>query len=84
MKGRKVCVIGAGLSGISQALGRQANGNEVTVFEKRAEVGGVLQSKSVEGFLLDYGANTLSLRLRKTEEFLKHLSLIHISEPTRH
>jgi len=72
MKGRKVCVIGAGLSGISQALGRQANGNEVTVFEKRAEVGGVLQSKSVEGFLLDYGANTLSLRLRKTEEFLKH------------
>mgnify|MGYP006264541517 FL=1 len=72
MKERKVCVIGAGLSGISHALDKQANGNDVTVFEKNAEVGGVLQSKNIEGFLLDYGANTLSLRLRKTEEFLKH------------
>ena len=60
MKERKVCVIGAGLSGISHALDKQANGNNVTVFEKNAEVGGVLQSKNIEGFLLDYGTNAKS------------------------
>ena len=69
MSDKKICVLGAGLSGISHALNRQSLGQEVTVYENKSVIGGVLQSKKINGFLLDYGANTLSLRLKKTEEF---------------
>ena len=75
MSDKKICVLGAGLSGISHALHRQSLGEEVTVYENNSEVGGVLQSKRINGFLLDYGANTLSLRLKKTEEFLKRYNI---------
>ena len=75
MSDKKICVLGAGLSGISHALNRQSLGQEVTIYENKSVIGGVLQSKKINGFLLDYGANTLSLRLKKTEEFLKHYDI---------
>jgi len=75
MSDKRVCVLGAGLSGISHALQRQSLDQEVTVYENNSVVGGVLQSKKINGFLLDYGANTLSLRLKKTEEFLKRYNI---------
>ena len=75
MSDKRVCVLGAGLSGISHALQRQSLDHEVTVYENNSVVGGVLQSKKINGFLLDYGANTLSLRLKKTEEFLKRYNI---------
>ena len=45
------------------------------MYENNSVLGGVLQSKKINGFLLDYGANTLSLRLKKTEEFLKRYNI---------
>ena len=75
MSDKRVCILGAGLSGISHALQRQSLDHEVTVYENNSVVGGVLQSKKINGFLLDYGANTLSLRLKKTEEFLKRYNI---------
>ncbi len=76
MVSTKTCVLGAGLSGISQALRRQWNGEEVCVLEKSNEIGGVLQSRSINGFLLDYSANTLSVRNKRTEEFLERNKIL--------
>ena len=61
MESKKVCVLGAGLSGISHALDRQDRGQEVTIIDRNNEVGGVLKSKKTQGYLLDFGANTLSV-----------------------
>ena len=67
-RNKKVCVLGAGISGICQALAREEKGEDVTVFEKQSQVGGVLKSKIIQGYLLDYGANTLSLRSKKIKK----------------
>ena len=76
MRNKKVCILGAGISGISHALERQEAGQEVTILDKNSKVGGVLQSKPVQGFLLDYGANTLSLRSKKIENILRKYQVL--------
>ena len=76
MSRKKVCILGAGLSGISLALSQESKGNQVSLFEKDLQVGGVLQSIKSEGYLLDYGANTLSIRTKKTEDFLKQHKIL--------
>ena len=76
MESKKVCVLGAGLSGISHALDRQGRGQEVTIIDRNNEVGGVLKSKKTQGYLLDFGANTLSLRTKQTEDFLKKYKVL--------
>ena len=50
MSDKRVCVLGAGLSGISHALQRQSLDHEVTVYENNSVVGGVLQSKKLMVF----------------------------------
>ena len=78
IQSKKIAILGAGLSGITQALNLQEEGNEVIVFDQNPEVGGVLQSKRMNGYLLDCGANTLSLRSQKKKAFLeKHHILEH-------
>ena len=76
MNTKKVCILGAGLSGISLGLSHENKGNQVTIFEKDLRVGGVLQSIKSEGFLMDYGANTLSIRTKKTVDFLKQYEIL--------
>lgn len=76
MESKKVCVLGAGLSGISCALKMQEKGHDVTIIDRNNQVGGVLQSKNIEGYLLDFGANTLSLRNLETETFLKKYKVL--------
>ena len=76
-RNKKVCVLGAGISGICQALAREEQGDDVTVYEKQSHVGGVLKSKIIQGYLLDYGANTLSLRSKKkNQKSLKNLTYL--------
>ena len=76
MSRKKVCILGAGLSGLSLALSQESKGNQVSLFEKDLQVGGVLQSMKSEGYLLDYGANTFSIRTKKTEDFLKQHKIL--------
>ena len=76
MESKKICVLGAGLSGITHALFKQTKGTKVTVFDKHSQVGGVLQSNRTEGYLMDYGANTLSLRTKQIENFLKRYQVL--------
>jgi oxygen-dependent protoporphyrinogen oxidase len=51
--------------------GKKKIGNKVSLLESSDRVGGVIQSKRVNGFLLDYSANTLNVRLKKTRELLQ-------------
>ena len=68
---KKVCIIGGGISGLSIALEQRKMGHQVKLLESNNRVGGVIQSKKVSGFLLDYSANTLNIRLKKTKELLQ-------------
>ena len=76
MNKKRVCILGAGLSGISLALSQENKGKQVSIFEKCLRVGGVLESVKSEGYLMDYGANTLSVRTKKTEDFLKQHKIL--------
>ena len=77
IQSKKIAILGAGLSGITRALNLQEEGNEVIVFDQNPEVGGVLQSKRMNGYLLDCGANTLSLRSQKKRLFLKSITYLN-------
>ncbi|WP_411273444.1 phytoene desaturase family protein [Daejeonella sp.] len=52
----KIAIIGSGFSGLSAACYLAANGQEVHVYEKNAEVGGrARQFKTPEGYVFDMG-----------------------------
>ena len=54
----------------------QKSGDSVTILESGKCTGGVLQSKNSDGFLLDYGANTLSLRSKVVSDLLEELGIL--------
>jgi oxygen-dependent protoporphyrinogen oxidase len=55
---RKVVVIGAGISGLTPAYFLAKEGFEVTVLEKKREVGGSIETIREKGFLFDRGPNS--------------------------
>ena len=55
----RVCVIGAGLSGLTAAYRLKQNDIEVKVFEAESQVGGRVQTIKKGDYLIDTGANTL-------------------------
>ncbi|CAN1273321.1 Protoporphyrinogen oxidase 2 [Linum perenne] len=79
--GRKVAVVGAGISGLAAAYKLKSNGYDVTVFEAEGRAGGKLRSVSQDGFIWDVGANTMTesdmevttlldqLGVRETQQF---------------
>ncbi len=72
----RTCIIGAGLTGLIHAWRAHENGERVTILEAASVPGGVLQSQRVDGYLLDYGANTLSVRSQEVVEILKAFGLL--------
>ncbi len=54
-----IAVIGAGISGLTAAYRLQREGHTVTVWEATDQVGGVIQSESSDGFLVEHGPNSL-------------------------
>ena len=55
---KDVIVIGAGLSGLVCAYRLKSLGVAVTLLEKSSRVGGVIQSETVDGFLIERGPNS--------------------------
>lgn len=55
---KKIIVIGAGISGLTSAYLLSEKGFDVTVIEKRAAVGGSIESVIENGFLFDRGPNS--------------------------
>ena len=55
---KKIIIIGAGISGLTTAYLLNKEGYDVTVLEKRNEVGGSMESVFENGYLFDRGPNS--------------------------
>lgn len=55
---KKVVILGAGISGLTTAYFLAKNGFDVTVLEKKREVGGSVETIKEKGFLFDRGPNS--------------------------
>ncbi len=64
-----VAVIGAGMGGLSCAIGLAARGARVTIFEQNAQVGGKLNLWEKDGFTFDTGPHVLTMRWALDEVF---------------
>jgi oxygen-dependent protoporphyrinogen oxidase len=56
---KSVAIIGAGIAGLTAAFYLKRTGWNVTVFEAGNRVGGVIQSIRKDGFLAEFGPNTI-------------------------
>jgi protoporphyrinogen/coproporphyrinogen III oxidase len=56
MSMQRIAVIGAGIAGLTVALRRATAGDQVTLFEAAAKVGGQLESEARDGFVIEHGA----------------------------
>lgn len=54
----EVIVIGAGISGLSAALGAERRGASVTVLEAGSDIGGVIRTTRANGFVVEHGPNS--------------------------
>lgn len=69
-----IAVIGGGLSGLAIAVELQRWCEQCIVFESGIIPGGVIQSETIDGYLLEYGANSL-LADKDIKEYVKNLGL---------
>lgn len=58
--GKRVAVVGAGVSGLAAAYKLKLHGLKVTVFEADERAGGKLRTVSRDGLIWDEGANTMT------------------------
>ena len=54
----KIIVLGAGISGLATAYQLDRDGYDVTVIEKKGDVGGSIETVKEKGFLFDRGPNS--------------------------
>ncbi|OGU65496.1 MAG: protoporphyrinogen oxidase [Stygiobacter sp. RIFOXYC12_FULL_38_8] len=58
MNKKKIVILGAGISGLATAFWLNKKGFEVTILEAQSQVGGAMQTKCEDGFLIDFGPNS--------------------------
>lgn len=56
---KSVAIIGAGITGLTAAFYLKRKGLAVTIYEGSSRVGGVIQSLRKDGYLAEFGPNTL-------------------------
>jgi len=56
---KSVAIIGTGITGLTAAFYLKRQGVPVTVYEAGGRVGGVIQSIRKDGFLAEFGPNTI-------------------------
>jgi oxygen-dependent protoporphyrinogen oxidase len=66
----KVCIIGAGISGLSTAWHLKQQGVDCTVIETSERVGGAIKTERTESFLTEAGPNSIQLSSPKVAAFL--------------
>src|SRR5678815_3827919 len=72
---KPVAVIGAGITGLTAAFYLKRNGVPVTVYEGSGRVGGVIQSLREDGYLAEFGPNTILETSPKIGQFIRDAGL---------
>jgi len=73
--GRRVVVVGGGISGLAAAYHLRARGAEVSVLEASEHIGGVLRVSDVAGLPVDEGAESLLNRRPEAVELAREVGL---------
>src|SRR5690625_4166735 len=70
-----IAIVGAGITGLTTAYLLQKEGHTVHLFEKKLEIGGAIRSAYSNGWLTEYGPNTLLLKDAEIYQFLEEAGL---------
>ncbi len=72
---KSVAIIGAGITGLTAAFYLKRAGVAVTVYEASSRVGGVIQSLRQDGYLAEFGPNTLLETSPKISQLVRDAGL---------
>jgi oxygen-dependent protoporphyrinogen oxidase len=72
---KSVAIIGAGITGLTAGFYLKRQGVPVTVYEAGGRVGGVIQSIRKDGFLAEFGPNTILETSPKIAQLVRDASL---------
>ena len=72
---KSVAIIGAGITGLTAAFYLKRRGVAVTVYEGSDRVGGVIQSLRKDGYLAEFGPNTLLETSPKISQLVRDVGL---------
>ncbi len=72
---KSVAIIGGGITGLTAAFWLQRRGVPVTVYEATGRVGGVIQSLRRDGYLAEFGPNTILETSPKIAELIRDAGL---------
>jgi oxygen-dependent protoporphyrinogen oxidase len=72
---KNVVIIGGGIAGLTAAYYLKKSGITPTIFEASSQLGGVIQSDTIDGFTIENGPNTLLLSDQRTVEMFDDLGL---------
>lgn len=72
---KKIVVLGAGISGLAVAYLLKQKGYDVTVLEKKSEVGGYIETSYENGFLFDHGPYSALETTPLIPKFVEELNL---------
>jgi oxygen-dependent protoporphyrinogen oxidase len=72
---KSVAIIGAGITGLTVAFYLKRRGVPVTVYEADSRAGGVIQSLQRDGYLAEFGPNTLLETSPKITQFVRDAGL---------
>ncbi len=70
-----VCIVGAGITGLTLAYYLQSAGLRVRVLEKASKPGGVMQTEISDGFLFDKGPNGTFFKSQAVKQLIDDLGL---------
>ena len=72
---KPVAIIGAGITGLTAAFYLKRKGIPVTIYESTGRVGGVIQSLRENGFLAEFGPNTILETSPRIAQLVRDASL---------
>jgi oxygen-dependent protoporphyrinogen oxidase len=72
---KPIAIIGAGITGLTAAFYLKRKGVPVTVYEAGDRVGGVIQSIRQDGYLAEFGPNTILETSPKITQFIRDAGL---------
>jgi protoporphyrinogen/coproporphyrinogen III oxidase len=72
---KSVAIVGGGITGLTAAFRLRRNGIPVTLYEASERVGGVIQSLQRDGYLAEFGPNTILETSPKVASLVEDLGL---------